>query len=206
MTSENFTEAEAEIRDRLIWIHESKDTEELKNRYNVWAPMYEADLGKSWQIMPMNAAILLKQLLPHEEIVILDAGAGSGMVGEALAQQGYKNITAIDLSEQMLKIARKKQIYKELQPANLEQPLTFLAQASFDAVLAIGVFTYGHVSPTGLDNLLPLLKPGGIFILTVRLSNQPMQEAFTKLPWTLISKQEYLFEGAPFYILAYRKN
>ena len=106
----------------------------------------------------------------------------------------------------MLEIAREKQLYKALLEVNLEKPLNFSPQESFDAILAIGVFTYGHASPTGLYHLLPLLKPGGIFILTVRLSNKPMQEAFSKLPWTLISQQEYLFEGAPFHILAYRKD
>ena len=194
------------VSDRLTWIHNNSNTEELQRKYNAWARLYESDIGQSWQIMPMNAASLLRQLLPDEEISILDAGAGSGMVGEALAKLGYKNVTAIDLSEEMLEKARNKQVYKALQQANLEEPLTLFDKESFDAILAIGVFTYGHASPAGLHHLLPLLKPAGIFILTVRLSNQPMQEAFTQLPWTLISQQEYMFEGAPFHILVYRKN
>ncbi len=194
------------VSDRLTWIHENQDTQELQSKYNAWAKLYETDIGESWSIMPMNAASMLKQLLPREDIEILDAGAGSGMVGAALAKQGYNNITAIDLSPEMLEIAREKQVYKALLEVNLEKPLNFFHQESFDAILAIGVFTYGHASPTGLYHLLPLLKQGGIFILTVRLSNQPMQEAFSKLPWTLISQQEYLFEGAPFHILAYRKD
>ncbi|MEM8780461.1 MAG: methyltransferase domain-containing protein [Cyanobacteria bacterium P01_G01_bin.49] len=194
------------VSDRLSWIHQNKDTQELQSKYDAWARLYETDIGKSWEIIPRNAAGMLKQLLPRSDIFILDAGAGSGMAGEALAFQGYNNITAIDLSPEMLEIARKKQVYKALQTANLETPLTFCEEESFDAILAIGVFTYGHASPVGLDNLLPVLKQGGIFILTVRLSNKPMQEAFTKLPWTLISQQEYTFEDAPFHILAYRKD
>ena len=194
------------ITDRLTWIHDNKDTQELESKYNAWATLYESDIGDTWQIMPQNAANLLKQLLPQEDIAILDAGAGSGMVGEALVNQNYSNITAVDLSTEMLEIAKSKQVYKQLRQANLEKPLTFLEQESFDAILGIGLFTYGHASPAGLYNLLPLLKHGGIFILTVRLSNKPMQEAFTKLPWSLISQQEYMFEGAPFHILAYRKD
>ncbi len=194
------------VSDRLTWIHENKDTQELRSKYDAWAKLYESDIRQSWEIMPMNAASMLKQLLPHENIAILDAGAGSGMVGEALNKQGYKNITAIDLSQEMLEIARKKQVYKLIEEVNLEKPINLFEKESFDAILAIGVFTYGHASPAGLYHLLPLVKRGGIFILTVRLSNKPMQEAFTKLPWTLISQQEYLFEGAPFHILAYRKN
>lgn len=194
------------ISDRLTWIHDNEDTQELQSKYDAWAKLYETDIGKSWQIMPRNAAGILKELLPREDLAILDAGAGSGMVGSALAEQGYNNITAIDLSTEMLEIARTKQVYQALLQVNLENPITAFEQDAFEAILAIGVFTYGHASPTGLYHLLPLLRQGGIFILTVRLSNKPMQDAFTKLPWTLISQQEYLFEGAPFHILAYRKN
>ncbi|WP_254565884.1 methyltransferase domain-containing protein [Oscillatoria sp. HE19RPO] len=192
------------ISDRLPWIHDNKTTEELRKKYDAWAPIYDADLEKSW-VMPTHAVHLLQEVCPDREIRILDAGAGTGKVGEALAKLGYKNITAFDLSEEMLEVARKKQVYTALYPANLEEPLTFCDREIFDAIAAIGVFTYGHASPAGLSNLLPLLKPGGIFIVTVRASNQPMQTAFEQLSWQLIRKQNYGFDNETFYVLAYKK-
>ncbi|MGB3511886.1 MAG: class I SAM-dependent methyltransferase [Microcoleaceae cyanobacterium] len=36
------------------------------------------------------------------------------MEGEALAELGYNNIIGVDLSEQMLEVARKKQVYTAL--------------------------------------------------------------------------------------------
>jgi ubiquinone/menaquinone biosynthesis C-methylase UbiE len=194
------------VSDRLTWIHDNEDTEQLQNKYNAWSRLYESDIGKSWKIMPMNAARMLERFLAQKDISILDAGAGTGMVGEALLELGYKNITAVDLSSEMLEVARNKQVYSALHQVNLEEPITCFDKETFNGTLAIGVFTYGHSSPAGLYNLLPLLKKGGIFVLTVRLSNQPMQEAFKKLPWSLISQEEYMFEGAPFHILAYRKD
>ncbi|EAW37235.1 methyltransferase domain-containing protein [Lyngbya sp. PCC 8106] len=194
------------VRDRLSWIHEDKDTDQIQKRYDAWSSLYEAELRQSWEIMPNNAANILEKLQPNYHISILDAGAGTGIVGEALQQKGYKNVTAIDISSKMLKIAQEKQVYTALHQVNLEEKIVCLNVESFDAILAIGVFTYGHASPTGLYHLLPLLKKDGIFILTVRLSNQPMQEAFKQLPWRLIEQQEYMFEGAPFYIMAYQKN
>ncbi|MEQ9372225.1 MAG: methyltransferase domain-containing protein [Coleofasciculus chthonoplastes F3-SA18-01] len=90
------------VSDRLNWIHDNQDTEQLQHKYNAWSRLYESDIGKSWQVMPMNAARMLEKFMPQKDISILDAGAGTGMVGEALVELGYKNITAIDLSSEML--------------------------------------------------------------------------------------------------------
>ncbi len=201
------------VGDRLQWIHNNTDTDELRRKYDSWAALYEADLDNSW-LMPVHAAHLLEQLQPSQgknqdsskAIAILDAGAGTGKVGQALSQLGYSNITAMDLSIGMLEEARKKQVYTALYAANLEEPLTVCEPETFDVITAIGVFTYGHASPAGLRHLLPLLKPGGLFLITVRASNQLMQDAFKDLPWSLVKQEDYEFETAPFYLLAYRKD
>ena len=201
------------VSDRLQWIHNNKNTDELRRKYDAWAALYENDLAHSW-LMPVHAARLLAQLQANQEIgqgsskeiAILDAGAGTGKVGQALSQLGYSNITAIDLSIGMLEEARKKQVYHALHAANLEEPLTFCKPGTFDVITAIGVFTYGHVSPAGLYHLLPLLKPGGVFLITVRASNQLMQDAFKDFPWSLVKQEDYEFETAPFYLLVYRKH
>ena len=193
------------VTDRLQWIHEEQSTEELHRKYNAWAPLYESDLSNSW-VMPTHAAHFLEQLQPDKQVTILDAGAGTGKVGQALNKLGYSNLVAIDLSEGMLELAREKQVYATLHQVNLEEPLTFAENTTFDIIMAIGVFTYGHASPAGLRNLLPLLKPGGLFVLTVRASNHPMIAAFKELPWSLVRQEDYKFEDAPFHLLAYRKD
>ena len=85
---------------------------------------------------------------------------------EALAELGYNNIIGVDFSEQMLEVGRKKQVYTAINQGNLEEPLAFGSQASYDAILAVGVFTFGHAHPRALKNLSSLLKPGGYFVLT----------------------------------------
>ena len=156
--------------------------------------------------MPTHAAHLLEQLQPDQEVAILDAGAGTGKVGQALSKLGYRKIIAIDISERMLEMAREKQVYSAFHQANLEEPLTFSEVETFDVIMAIGVFTYGHASSAGLDNLLPLLKPKGLFMVTVRASNHPMIAAFKDLPWSLVKQEDYKFEDCPFYLLTYRKH
>ena len=56
---------------------------------------------------------------------VLDAGVGTGMVGEELARLGFRHITALDLSPGILKTANEKSIYEELVVGELGKPLDF---------------------------------------------------------------------------------
>ncbi|NET53828.1 MAG: hypothetical protein F6K09_35890, partial [Merismopedia sp. SIO2A8] len=91
-----------EARPWLSGICDTQSTEELKYKYNSWANTYDADVGKDWSFMPINIAKTISKLVSDKNAAILDAGAGTGLVGEALSEQGYTNLTAVDLSEKML--------------------------------------------------------------------------------------------------------
>ena len=75
--------------------------------------------------------------MPHKDAIILDAGAGTGMVGEALAELGYTQIVGVDISEAMLENARKKQVYQAQYQGNLEEIINFLDKESFDAIISV---------------------------------------------------------------------
>ncbi len=159
--------------------------------------------------MPGNIAITLSQLLPHKETAILDAGAGTGLVGEALAQQGYTNITAVDLSEKMLAIAKEREVYKALHHCNLEDSQIFNNSVTFDAIIAAGVFAYAHAGVKVLNNLFGLLREDGIFLLTIREDyRREMQIALDKLPWTLVSEENFTIydEAKLMYLLGFKRE
>ena len=84
---------------------------------------------------------------------ILDAGAGTGLVGKALKEMGYGSIVAMDLSEGMLEIAKKTEAYESFDQMVLGETLGYKTD-SFDAVISVGVFTVGHVPASGLDELV----------------------------------------------------
>jgi predicted TPR repeat methyltransferase len=152
----------------------------------------------------------LEKVQPTKNVSILDAGAGTGMVGEALVDLGYKNITAVDFSEAMLEVASKKQVYTALHQWNLEDAKLFCQEETFDAILAVGVFTFAHAHPTALRQLNRLLKTGGFFVLTVRVdyynTSQSLQEVLKELAWSLISSQEFnIFETEPMYVQVFKK-
>ena len=91
---------------------------------------------------------------------VLDAGAGTGMVGEELAGQGFKRITALDMSPGMLATANEKAVYEELVVGELGKPLPFETDG-FAGTTCIGVLTIGHAPPEALDELVRVTKSGG---------------------------------------------
>ncbi|MEO1558600.1 MAG: methyltransferase domain-containing protein [Cyanobacteria bacterium J06632_19] len=198
-----------EKRPWLSGICDSQNTEELKNKYDNWANTYDADLKEDWSFMPVNIARTLSKLLPEQNSAILDAGAGTGLVGEALAQQGYTNLTAVDLSAKMLAIAKQKGIYKTIYQCNLEEAPIFSNFTSFDVIIAAGVFAYAHAGIEVLNNLFSFLKSEGIFLFTIREDyRREMQTALDKLSWELVSEENFPIydEAKLMYLLAFRKE
>ena len=98
---------------------------------------------------------------------ILDAGAGTGLVGKLLSQRGYTNLIAMDLSDGMLSEARKKNAYREFYQMVMGKPLDFPSD-SFDAVISVGVLTVGHAPASSLDELVRVTRPDGHVVFTLR--------------------------------------
>jgi SAM-dependent methyltransferase len=118
---------------------------------------------------PAVAVGLLSRYLPVGAIPILDAGAGTGLVGELLGVLGYPEVDALDASEGMLKIARRKNVYRELHHGFLGQPLPF-ESGQYAAAVSTGVFTAGHVGVEGVPELLRVVRPGGLIVLSVKVT------------------------------------
>ncbi len=98
---------------------------------------------------------------------VLDAGAGTGMVGEELARLGFRRITALDLSPGMLKTANEKSVYEDLVVGELGKPLGF-ETGRFDAATCVGTLTIGHAPPESLDELVRVTKAGGAIVFSMR--------------------------------------
>ncbi|MDQ3927432.1 MAG: class I SAM-dependent methyltransferase, partial [Actinomycetota bacterium] len=102
-----------------------------------------------------------------EDGAVLDAGAGTGMMGEILLLLGYGDLVGIDISRNMLELARQKGVYKDLRQMELGGQLDLPSDA-FAAVVSAGVFAAGHAPPESFDELIRVTKPGGYVIFSVR--------------------------------------
>jgi len=153
--------------DRLKWIYSSKDNEELAERYDQWAESYDQELEEDygWQI-PQLMAEELSHLTPRSGR-ILDAGAGTGLVGRYLGALGYGDLVAMDLSNEMLNKAREKGVYGEFHQMDLAETLNF-PDDSFDAVVCAGVLTFSHAPARSLHEMVRVTKSGGHLLYSLR--------------------------------------
>ena len=110
-----------------------------------------------------NRAMQSEEIFPgaDKNLKILDAGAGTGIIGEMLVKQGYTNVDALDISPEMLDIAEKKNIYKGLICAPLSDVrIDQIQTAEYDVTLCAGTIVYGQAKPVALDECIRHVRPG----------------------------------------------
>ena len=167
MSQQHDTPAQPEPQDRVQWIYASESVGQLEERYDRWAAEYDADLVNDFGWLgPRQAVDVFARYVPQDAHV-LDAGAGTGLVGVELKRRGYANIEALDLSTGMLEEARKKEAYSAFHRMTLGERLDF-ADGAFDATICVGVLTLGHAPARSLYELARVTRPGGRVVFTLR--------------------------------------
>ena len=97
---------------------------------------------------------------------VLDFGCGTGLCGESLADQGIGPVDGVDLSPEMLAVASRKDVYRNLFEGNILEGLE-LPTGQYAGITSSGTFTNGHVGPEAIDALLPLAAQGALFSLSI---------------------------------------
>ncbi len=154
--------------ERLDRIYRAETDDELAAGYDGWAADYDADLVSWGYKLPAVVAGLFGRHVAAGEGAVLDAGCGTGMIGETLHLLGYRDLVGIDLSEGMLAVARAKAIYRDLHCMKLGAPLDF-PDGGFAATTAVGVLTVGHARPDAFDELIRATRPGAPMIFSIRV-------------------------------------
>jgi len=147
-------------------VYGARSNEELTRRYDAWAATYDRDVDSVGYRLPALAAGLFGRYVAPAAGEILDAGCGTGLLGDLLHLLGYRALIGIDLSAAMLARAEARGVYGELRTMDLGARLD-LADDRFAAATALGVLTPGHAPPSALDEMLRVTRPGGHLILTV---------------------------------------
>eukprot|EP00752_Nemacystus_decipiens_P000706 g706.t1 len=147
-------------------VYGARDAGEVETHYDRWAVEYERDLmAAGYRYPPVAAALVARHLAT--DAVILDGGCGTGLVGEALAAVGYRDVIGLDLSEGMLDVARAKGCYRRLIHGALGETIEGVKPESLDACVSFGVLTPGHAPPEAFLGMLAAVKPGGLLIFSV---------------------------------------
>lgn len=146
-------------------IFSTENPTDLAHYYDRLAAEYENEMGLDYAVPEQSVALLCRQV--DFTARILDAGCGTGLIGQLLHTRGYTRVEGLDLSTGMLAGARAKNCYAALHQGALGKNLDF-PTATFDAVVCGGVFVRGHAAADSLDELIRITKSGGIIAFTLR--------------------------------------
>ena len=146
-------------------IYKFKTTEDIMKHYDKWGDKYDKDMVEWNYTGPQETVNIFKKHTLSKDIKIFDAGCGTGLVGIELKKFGYTNIDGADLSKKLLDLIPKG-FYNKLEQIDLNKPLNKKSNI-YDAVLCVGTFTFGHVKPPALDELIRVVKNKGLICFTV---------------------------------------
>ena len=142
--------------------------EELVDVYDQWADLYDEHANIRNSAQPSTVAKVFLDTFDNKNISVLDIGAGTGLIGEALKENGFSELSALDSSQKMLDVAKNKGIYNSYHQVFLGEVLPF-KNGSCESVVASGIFTVGHVDASAFSELNRILKAGGKMIFSLNL-------------------------------------
>lgn len=116
------------------------------------------------------------QVKAKGEIKIIDAGAGTGLMAVELQKLGYTNLHALDISQEMLNEAKKKNLYKKIICGTLnDQRIPEIETREFDAVICGGTLLKGLVRSLALPEMVRMVRTDGLLCFNIRI-NECMYE------------------------------
>ncbi|CAM5278701.1 class I SAM-dependent methyltransferase [Streptomyces aurantiogriseus] len=100
---------------------------------------------------------------------VLDLGCGAGHYAAELLERGAARVVGVDGSESLLRAARARlgdRAAAALHHHDLEEPLTFLADGSFDLVVMALVYHHVDARAQLLAEIRRVLRPGGTLLVS----------------------------------------
>lgn len=171
--------------EKMYSITDTTASDEIRAIYDDWAENYDNELvAEHDYAMPMRAAEMAKKRLTDRNSNILDIGCGTGLSGIALNDMGFSNLDGCDLSENMLTLANKRDIYGRLFTVDLLAPPMDVADGHYDLAIAVGAFATGHLGGDAVDEMIRITKKGGTIIITTNdhfYQTNILQEKFNSL-------------------------
>mmetsp|Transcript_24697 Transcript_24697/g.21864 ORF Transcript_24697/g.21864 Transcript_24697/m.21864 type:complete len:126 (+) Transcript_24697:168-545(+) len=124
------------------------------------AKNYEKDITTAGWPDPEVVAKSLDMLDLGKEIKILDFGCGTGLLGYNLKALGYKNVTGLDASDEMLKKAQEKDSYIKLDKCLLgSNQFPEELKGKFDVAVCSGVLAKNHCPKETFAEMVQCLDP-----------------------------------------------
>ena len=117
---------------------------------------------------------------------VLDFGCGTGLLGKALHDKGFKLVDGLEPNEELLSLAKKKCVFRELFAS---RGFTSVPKDQvYDIIASSGVFflSASHPNTDVIVDALEFLKPGGSFIILTK--NSYLSKDYVN--WDVVKKLE----------------
>ena len=150
-----------------IPIYKLKTTNEIMRYYDDWGieNRYDQDMVDWNYSGPKETVEVFKKYTKDKDIKIYDAGCGTGLVGVELKKFGYKYYDGADLSQKLLNLVPDG-LYQKLTKVDLNKDIE-IQDNTYDAVMCVGAFTFGHVKPNALNEFVRITKNKGLICFTI---------------------------------------
>ena len=184
-----------------IPIYKLKAGKEVEDYYDEWTVenKYDKDMVDWKYSGPQETVDLLKKHIPSKDIKILDAGCGTGLVGIELKKNGFQNFDGADFSQKMLDLVPMN-IYRNLFKIDLNKKID-IKDNTYEGITCVGTFTFGHVNPPALDEMIRTCKTGSLICFTINIGiyeeygfDKKIKELEDKNSWKIIEffKSNYI--------------
>ena len=152
-----------------IPIYKLKAGKEVEDYYDDWTVenKYDKDMVDWKYSGPQETVDLFKKHISKKDIKILDAGCGTGLVGVELKKNGFTKIDGADFSQKMLDLVPEN-IYENLFKIDLNQKVN-IENNAYEGITCVGTFTFGHVNPPALDEMVRICKNGSLICFTINI-------------------------------------
>lgn len=148
--------------DFLEKAYTARDPDSTRALYDQWSASYEADVGAHGYATPERCAAALAAHVTDKSTPLLDFGCGTGLAGLALRRAGFEVIDGVDISSEMLAIAREKNVYRTLS----QMDVAARPDQGHSLISAVGVIGAGAAPVSTLDTLMHALPRGGNLVFS----------------------------------------
>lgn len=160
--------------------------------YDTYAASYDQKLvGSLHYQCPQIIRAALQQHC-QDKVAILDLGCGTGLCGQAVSSMATR-LDGVDLSPQMLAKAQGRNIYDELEVADI-YPFMEKKAGCYNVIVAAGVFEHIGDPHPAFQAAFRALKDPGLFIFTAE--DNPTQDLSVNSSGYYMHGRAYLEERA----------
>jgi len=169
---------DAEIRHLLVSLRDEAPPPRVPNQcieqlYHRFSSFYESNMRDElgYEGPEYLFAAIRDVIADRRELSVLDLGCGTGLAGQRIRPLA-SHLVGVDLSAEMIELARQQNIYDRLEVAEVTDWLT-RASEPFDLIMACDTFIYFGDLHQVLAPAVPLLKPDGVIAFSVERADRP---------------------------------